>query len=369
MKFEIKRDAILKALQHLSGVVERRQALPILGNVLVQAGDGVITLAATDLEVELITKQTCEVTEAGKTTVPARKWLDICRNLNEGTDMTAALKNDRITLKCGKSRFTLSSLPAEDFPLADEVTAQNTFTLPRDDLKAALEATHFSMAQQDVRYYLNGLMMELSTGRLRCVATDGHRLALKDLSVEMKLDEARQVIVPRKGVQELMRLLPDAGDEVTVSVGGNHIRLELGDMTFTSKLIDGRFPDYQRVLPEGGGNVLKAAKEDMRQTLVRVAILSNEKYRGVRLILGGNTLKLAAHNPEQEEAEDQIKVEYTGDAFEIGFNANYLLDVVNAITTEKVKVVLTDSNSSCLIQPEQPDEGDSSNYVVMPMRL
>ena len=366
MKFKISRDTILKALQHLSSVVERRQSLPVLGNILTQVKDEGVTLTATDLEVELVIKLGCEVGNPGETTIPAKKWLDICRNLNEGADIAVSLKNDRVTLQSGKSRFTLSALPPEEFPVVDEVTAQNRFTINRDDFKSTLDATHFSMAQQDVRYYLNGLMMEMSAGVLRCVATDGHRLALKDVKVDIKIDESRQVIVPRKGVQELMRLLADAGDDVSILVDGSHIRLEMGEMTFTSKLIDGRFPDYQRVLPEGGKNILKADKEAMRQSLTRVAILSNEKYRGVRLVLGDAELKILAHNPEQEQAEDQFGVEYSGEALEIGFNANYLLDAISAVTTKEVNIILTDSNSSCLIQSP---EGDTPQYVVMPMRL
>lgn len=367
MKFQIPRDVILKALQQLSGVVERRQTLPVLGNILVRANDGYITLAATDLEVELIIKLTCEVDTTGEATIPARKWLDICRNLAEDATLTISLNGDRATLQAGRSRFTLSTLPSTEFPLIEEITTQTRFAIAQSSLKTVFDATHFSMAQQDVRYYLNGLMMEMTSNLLRSVATDGHRLAMRDLNVDIDInEEVRQVIVPRKGIQELMRLLSDNDDEVSIVVGSSHIRLEIGDMTFTSKLIDGRFPDYKRVLPEGGNNILLADKELLRQTLVRVAILSNEKYRGIRMILQNNNLQVMAHNPEQEEAEDEIAVEYSGDEFEIGFNANYLLDAINAVTTDQVKVILTDSNSSCLIQA--PDD-EASNYVVMPMRL
>ncbi len=367
MKFQIPRDVILKALQQLSGVVERRQTLPVLGNILVKAEDGFITLAATDLEVELIIKLGCEVEASGEATIPARKWLDICRNLSDDATVTITLNGDRATLQSGRSRFTLSTLPSTEFPLIDEITTQTRFSVSQSTLKTIFDATHFSMAQQDVRYYLNGLMMEMSSSLLRSVATDGHRLAMKDITVDIDVnEESRQVIVPRKGIQELMRLLADSDDEVAITVGSSHIRLEISDMTFTSKLIDGRFPDYNRVMPEGGNNIILADKELLRQTLVRVAILSNEKYRGIRMILQQNNLQLMAHNPEQEEAEDEVAVDYTGDEFEIGFNANYLLDAINAVTSEQVKVILTDSNSSCLIQAS---EDDSSNYVVMPMRL
>lgn len=367
MKFQIPRDVILKALQQLSGVVERRQTLPVLGNILVKANENHITLASTDLEVELIIQLDCDVEEQGEITIPARKWLDICRNLAEEATITITISGDKATLQSGRSRFTLSTLPSNEFPLVDEINTQTNFEIHQSKLKSIFDATHFSMAQQDVRYYLNGLMLELSSNLLRCVATDGHRLAMTDADISIQVnEEQRQVIVPRKGIQELMRLLSDGEDTVKVIVGGSHIRLIMDGMVFTSKLIDGRFPEYQRVLPEGGHNILLADKELLRQTLVRVAILSNEKYRGIRMILGKNTMKVMAHNPEQEEAEDELEVEYTGDEFEIGFNANYLLDAINAVGTEQVKIILSDSNSSCVIQAS---DDDSSKYVVMPMRL
>jgi DNA polymerase-3 subunit beta len=367
MKFQIPRDVILKSLQQLSGVVERRQTLPVLGNILVKATDNQITLAATDLEVELIVKQTCVVEKDGEVTIPARKWLDICKNLPEDATISLATTADKVTLQAGRSRFTLSTLPSTEFPLIEEINAQTTYEISQSELKNIFDATHFSMAQQDVRYYLNGLMMEMSSDLLRCVATDGHRLAMKDVNIAIDVNEDKpQVIVPRKGIQEIMRLLSDTDDNAQVIVGSSHIRLSMNDMVFTSKLIDGRFPDYERVMPEGGNNIVSAEKETLRQTLIRVAILSNEKYRGIRMILGKDRLQVMAHNPEQEEAEDEIVVEYKGDEFEIGFNANYLLDAINAVKSDKVNIVLSDSNSSCVIKATNDN---SSSYVVMPMRL
>jgi DNA polymerase-3 subunit beta len=270
-------------------------------------------------------------------------------------------------MQAGRSRFTLSTLPATEFPLIEEISFLTKYSISQAILKSIFDSTHFSMAQQDVRYYLNGLMMEMSTELLRSVATDGHRLALKDVATQIDVNEdIRQIIVPRKGIQELMRLLQDSDDEVSVVVGSSHIRLSINDMIFTSKLIDGKFPDYARVMPEGGKNIVVADKETLRQTLVRVAILSNEKYRGIRMILGKDQLRVMAHNPEQEEAEDEIPVTYTGDEFEIGFNANYLLDAINAVQSDQVQIILTDSISSCVIKDANDD---SSSYVVMPMRL
>ena len=367
MKFQIPREPILKALQQLVGVIERRQALPVLANILIKAEAKTVTLAATDLEVELIVSLACQVDESGETTLPTRKCLDICKNLAENATITISTRDDRAILQSGRSRFTLSTLPSNEFPLIDEISSQTRFNIPQSTMKAIFDATHFSMAQQDVRYYLNGLMMEMTDALLRCVATDGHRLAMKDTPIGIELDaDSRQVIVPRKGIQELMRLLSESDENVAVVVGGSHIRISMDNMIFTSKLIDGRFPDYQRVLPEGGRNVVLANKEQLRQTLMRVAILSNEKYRGIRMVLGKDKLQLMAHNPEQEEAEDELAVEYAGDEFEIGFNANYLLDAINAVKNDQVKIILSDSNSSCVIQD---GADDSSNYVVMPMRL
>jgi DNA polymerase-3 subunit beta len=367
MKFEIPRDVILKALQQLSGVVERRQTLPVLGNILVKADSEQITLAATDLEVELIVTLDCVVQEQGEATIPARKWLDICRNLPDDATIKISLTDDKITMQAGRSRFTLSTLPTTEFPLIDEINTQTQYQISQTVLKDIFDSTHFSMAQQDVRYYLNGLMMEMSPNLLRSVATDGHRLAMKDVTVDIKVNEdKRQVIVPRKGIQELMRLLTESEEEISVIVGSSHIRLTMNGMIFTSKLIDGRFPDYERVMPEGGNNIVIADKEAIRQTLVRVAILSNEKYRGIRMILAPGKLQVMAHNPEQEEAEDELVVDYQGDEFEIGFNANYLLDAINAVKSQQVHIVLKDPNSSCIIKAANDD---SSNYVVMPMRL
>lgn len=367
MKFQIPCHVISGVLHKLSGVVAKRQTSPVLGNVLVKAVENVITLAVTDLEVELVVKQPCEIETGGETTIPARKWLDICSSLDEDIMLKVSVDGDRAMLEAGRGRFTLSTLPSTEFPLISEVPSEISFSISQKILKSALEATHFSIPKQDVRYYLNGLMMEMSSSLLRCVATDGHRLAMKDISIAIVVSEENyQVIVPHKGIQELMRLLTDSDDSVNIAIDNRHICLDIGNMKFTSKLVDGRFPDYQRVIPEGGDNVLVADNQLLSQTLTRVAILSNDKYRGIRMVLGQNNLQIRANNSEQEEAEDELVADYTGDEFEIGFNANYLLDAIHAIGSEKVKIILTDSNSSCLIRP--PDDS-SSSYVVMPMRL
>jgi len=366
MKFKVQREAILKPLQAVSGVVERRQTLPVLSNVLISAGQNGITFTATDLEVELQALSSVAVDAPGETTVPARKFIDICRALPESAEINFSLEDDRVVVKSGKSRFTLSTLPASDFPSVDAIKNVNKFELSQSSLRRLIERTHFAMAQQDVRYYLNGLMLQLTSDRLRAVATDGHRLALSDETVTIDISDDQQVIVPRKGVQELLRLLETNDDSAEIQVGSNHIKVAIPGLSFTSKLIDGRFPDYERVIPSGCDKIVIADREILKQALTRTSILSNEKYRGVRLNLLPNTLQILAHNPEQEQAEDEIEVNYQGDELEIGFNVSYMIDALNVINHDTVKLSLADSNSSCLIEAE---EGDSSRYVVMPMRL
>ena len=366
MKFKIQREAFLKPLQQIIGVVERRQTLPVLGNILVQADGQGLTLTATDLEVELVARLPMEVEQTGETTLPARKLLDICRTLPDGAQIELTVDQDRAVVRSGKSRFTLATLPASDFPVVEELKNTQAFRFPQKDLKELIDRTHFSMAQQDVRYYLNGLMLELDKKGIRCVATDGHRLALCELAAKTGVGDNQQVIVPRKGVQELLRLLENEDAEVDIQIGGNHIRVSMPAIRFTSKLIDGRFPDYKRVLPKGGDKEIQADRNVLRQALARTSILSNEKYRGIRLSLDEKVLKIQAHNPEQEEAEEELEIDYGGNTLEIGFNVTYLLDALAALPGENVRIILSDANSSCLIE----DAGAGHcRYVVMPMRL
>ncbi len=366
MKFSAPREALLDPLQAVIGVVERRQTMPILANVLIVARDNKLHLTATDLEVELVTTQALECEREGEITVPARKLLDICRALPPGAQVSLVHEGEKITLRSGRSRFTLSTLPASEFPAVDDINAQQTVRLAQTEAHRLLDKTHFSMAQQDVRYYLNGLLLETHDGVLRGVATDGHRLALCDVQLAEPSTLAQQVIVPRKGVVELQRLLGEEG-EITIAIGSNHIRVELDHTRFTSKLIDGRFPDYDRVIPDttDAGKLL-ADRELLRHALQRTAILSNEKYRGIRLEIKQDAATIQANNPEHEEAEEEVEVSYGGQELEIGFNVNYLLDALGAVEGEQVQLNFIDSNSSCLIR--EPD-GESYRYVVMPMRL
>lgn len=366
MKFSASREAILKPLQTVVGVVERRQTMPILSNVLLAVQDGSLSITATDLEVEMVARSDdVKIDSPGEITVPGRKLHDICRAVAEGTTVDVSLTGERVTVKAGRSRFTLSTLRAADFPTVDEIAAKQTLRLTRKDLRRLLDKTHFSMAQQDVRYYLNGLLLETERKKLRAVATDGHRLALAEVELGAAAGRDEQLIVPRKGVLELTRLLDGDGD-VEVGLGTNHIRVQLDGVRLTSKLIDGRFPEYGRVIPSQPKHFVTADRSLMRQALQRTAILSNEKYRGVRLELSANTVVLQANNPEQEEAVETIEVDYGGEALELGFNVNYLLDALAAVDTEQVELGVTDGNSACLIR-EPGNNG--TKFVVMPMRL
>jgi DNA polymerase III subunit beta len=365
MKISAEREKILGPVQTVIGVVERRQTMPILANVLLSAKNNRLSVTATDLEVELVASVDVTVQQGGDITVPGRKFLDICRALPEGVTISLAVEGDKVTLKAGRSRFTLSSLPASDFPTVEEINAQQTIQLPQADFRRLLDKTHFSMAQQDVRYYLNGLLLEVDGNTLRAVATDGHRLALCEIQLAIKTKATQQVIVPRKGVLELQRILGSEG-MLEVAIGTNHIRAKIGDVRFTSKLIDGRFPEYSRVIPSQPARELQADRDLLRASLQRTAILANEKYRGIRLALKNNMLTIQAHNPEQEEAEEEIEVRYSGDDLEVGFNVNYLLDALAAIDGKDVAIGLTDANSSCLVHTP---ESTTSRYVVMPMRL
>ena len=365
MKLTASREDLLGPLQSVIGVVERRQTMPVLANVLLAARDNKLSITGTDLEVELVASTQVSVQQSGDITIPGRKLLEIFRSLPEKTSITLATDGERVSLRAGRSRFTLTSLPAAEFPLVEEINAQQTLNVAQGEFRRLIDKTHFSMAQQDVRYYLNGLLLETDGKSLRAVATDGHRLAIAEMTLEGKAKATHQVIVPRKGVLELQRILGTEGT-IELAVGTNHVRAQIGDIRFTSKLIDGRFPEYGRVIPASPPRMVEADRETLRQALQRTAILSNEKYRGIRLTARPDLLTIQAHNPEQEEAEDQVEVSYKGEEVEIGFNVNYLLDALSAIDGDKVEIGLTDSNSSCLIHAPGTAH---TRYVVMPMRL
>ena len=366
MQLSIKRETLLKPLQQIIGAVERRQTMPALSNLLLSGNEQGLSITATDLEVELIATLDVKLEDHGNSTIPARKLLDICRSLPDESMLEISSTNEKVKVTSGRSRFSLATLPAEDFPTIDDLELDQSVVIAESELKNIIEKTAFAMAQQDVRYYLNGLLIEITAEQIKSVATDGHRLAISQIQHKSDIDNTRQIIVPRKGVQELQRLLSQQENQITLSVGKNHIRAKLPNLQFTSKLIDGRFPEYQRVLPEEEGNRAKMDKTAFKQALTRASILSNEKYKGVRLIFENNKLIIQANNPEHEEAEDELEVIYEGERLEVGFNVIYLLDVLNALETNDAEVIIKDANSSALIISTGKQE---HRYVVMPMRL
>ncbi len=366
MRFSLQREALLKPLAQVVNVVERRQTLPVLANLLTQVSGGQLSLTGTDLEVEMVSRSSVDDAQDGETTIPARKLFDIVRALPDGSKVTVSQSGDKITVQAGRSRFTLSSLPANDFPSVDEVEATEQVSVPEAALKELIERTAFAMAQQDVRYYLNGLLFDLADKRLRCVATDGHRLALCETALDTAVQTKRQIIVPRKGVQELQRLLEGGDRQIELELGKGHIRVKRDDVTFTSKLIDGKFPDYEAVIPIGADRIVSVDREVLRAALQRAAILSNEKYRGVRLEVSPGLVRINAHNPEQEEAQEEVEADTKVDGLAVGFNVNYLLDALTALRDEHVLLMLRDANSSALVREAGSDK---CRHVVMPLRL
>ncbi len=370
VKFSIQREHLLRPLQLVTGVVERRQTLPVLANLLVKAQGNSLEITGTDLEVELVARCEAEIEQEGEATLPARKLADIWRSLAEGAQVTVGVEGDRAVVRSGRSRFSLATLPAADFPKVPGGSGDVSVEISHGALDGLISAVGFAMAQQDVRYFLNGMLLEVEGGHTRAVATDGHRLAMSTYeSSNPGVAEAggrTQVIVPRKGVLELARLLDDESETLKLQIGANHLQVEAGEFTLTTKLVDGQFPDYQKVIPAETSRHLTGDRETLKQAFHRAAILSNEKYRGVRLMINAEQLTIQANNPEQEEAEEVVPVEYNGEDLEIGFNVSYLLDVLNVLQTEQVRLSLADANSSALLEGVGDDD---DVYVVMPMRL
>jgi len=366
MRFSLQREALLKPLQQVVGVVERRQTLPVLSNLLVQVGAEGVSFTGTDLEVEMIARTQADDLVEGEVTIPARKLFDICRALPDGVRVKVEQNGERVAVSAGRSRFTLATLPASEFPVIDNIDLVERVTLPEATLKDLMGRTAFAMAHQDVRYYLNGLLLDLREQSLRCVATDGHRLAMAETKLEGEVTARRQIIIPRKGVLELQGLFEAGDGTVDLEFGRNHLRLRRGGVTFTSKLIDGRFPDYEAVIPIGADKDVRVSREDLRSALQRAAILSNEKYRGVRLEIAPSQLRVVAHNAEQEEAVEEFSAQSNADNLQISFNVTYVLDALASLRGEQVELRLRDGNSSCLIADA---EDDRARHVIMPMRM
>jgi DNA polymerase-3 subunit beta len=360
------RETLLAPLQTVSGIVEKRHTLPILSNVLIEKKGAMLTMVATDIEIQITTGTALEGGAEGAVTVGARKLQDILRSLPEASTISLDLDEKRLVVKSGKSRFSLQTLPAEDFPQMNLNAAnQISFSLPQKAFKQLLGQTQYAMAAQDVRYYLNGMLLQVEGTALRSIATDGHRLAFAQMDIAESL-EKQEVILPRKSVLELARLLADSEEPLNITLANNQARFSFGDVVFVSKLIDGKFPDYSRVIPPSFSNELSLNRIGFSQALQRARILSNEKFSGVRLILETGVLKISAANAEQEEAQEEIEVDYNGDRLDIGFNVNYLLDVLSHVSDENVVWRFNDANSSALFGPA---DSSTFKYVVMPMRI
>jgi DNA polymerase-3 subunit beta len=365
---EADRDTLLKPLQTVTGIVERRHTLPILSNVLIERKQENISFIATDLEIQITTSTTDDgkADEEYSVTVAAKKLQDILRALPEKVQVTLETSDSRLQAKAGKSRFNLQTLPAEDFPKFPESNEpQGTVKVQQKELKHLLSMVQYAMAHQDIRYYLNGLLLLLENNQLKVVATDGHRLAFALMMLETPL-EKKEVILPRKVVLELSRLLNETEEPVTIEVLQNQVRFTFSNVVLVSKVVDGKFPDYNRVIPAGYQKQFDINRLLLLQTLQRAAILSNEKFRGVRLILTTDNLRIVCNNSEQEEAQEELELQYDGEGLDIGFNITYLLDVLNNTASETVTCAFGDANSSALITIPG---NDSFKYVVMPMRI
>ncbi|MEW5889124.1 MAG: DNA polymerase III subunit beta [Pseudomonadota bacterium] len=361
------RDKILSPLQSVCGIVEKRHTLPILSNVLIEKDGEKLTMLATDIEIQIKTHADGAAgADKAAVTVGARKLQDILRSLPDGVEVSLTMEDKRLQVRAGKSRFNLQTLPAEDYPrMAQADQSQAQLELTQRQFKRLLGLVQYAMAQQDIRYYLNGLLLVVTGEEMRVVATDGHRLAFA--SEELAESQARtEVILPRKTVLELSRLLADNDEALNIRLAPNQAVFRFGDIELVSKLIDGKFPDYERVIPQGHGKIVTVPRQTLLQSLLRAAILTNEKFRGVRLVLAAGSLKIISSNADQEEALEEIEVDYNGEALDIGFNVTYLLDVLNNVSVENVECRFADANSSALIT--LPDNS-RFKYVVMPMRI
>ena len=368
MKFTTEKNEIVEALQIGASIAERRQTIPILANLKIVARDGKIEITATDLEIQIKTlTEVKKVVEEGEITVSARKMSELCRSLPDNEALEFDLNNGKLTVSSKNFHADFATISALDFPELESKEETNSLSISSSALQRLLNKTAFCMASQDVRYYLNGLLVEYKGGEVNAVATDGHRLALatSPLDKTITIDGERQIL-PRKAVLELSKILRQENEDIKITFGNSSLSIQDENLDFSTKLIDGKFPDYEKVLPSGDPNSLEVSKESLQSALSRASVLSNEKYRGVRFALDKNTLKLTANNPEKESAEELLDVNYNGNPMEIGFNIGYLLDVLGTIETDNVELNFYGEESSCLIR----EPGNLAEvYVIMPMRL
>ena len=361
-------EALLGALMSVAGIVERRHTLPILANVLLRKNGGAVEFTSSDLEIQVRTTAQLGGEEATfSTTVGARKIIDILKTLAPDQLVTLSATQNKLTLQGGKSRFTLQTLPPEDFPLVSEAADFGpVFAIPQKTLKGLLDQVHFAMAVHDIRYYLNGILFIAEGRTLTLVATDGHRLALAQATLEGDVPARQEVILPRKTVLELQRLLGDQAEPIEMKFASNQAKCAFSGMEFVTKLVEGKFPDYNRVIPKAHRNAVTLGREPLLASLQRAAILTSEKFKGVRMNFEAGLLRIGATNAEQEEAAEELEIDYAGDAIDIGFNVTYLMDALANMSVEMVTIALQDSSASALITaPQQP----GFKYVVMPMRI
>ena len=378
MKININRNEFLTPLQQISGVVEAKQTLAILTNLLININDNELKITGTDLEVEVVSSVKSTNSDNGNITLPAKKLLDICKSLPDNSVIDINIEGDRATLKSGKSKFILSTLPADNFPNVGKLKSDDgveplVINISQQKLKKLFQKTQFCMAVQDIRFFLNGLLLEVEESKVRTVATDGHRLATAEVECKNNIntEECKQVIVPRKAITELVRVLNDSDENVSITLTDKHARFEFSEIIFTTKLIDDTYPDYKRVIPQGGDKILTVGKDIINQSLTRSAILLTDKLRSVRWNISENLLKISSNNKEQDEADDEVIVDYKASDLEINFNVVYLLDAVSAVDSEQIEIVMLDSGSSIIIKPTETETSEEIEYlfVVMPMLI
>jgi DNA polymerase III subunit beta len=367
MDIKINRDTLLKPLSSVSSIVERRHTLPILSNILMEAKGNQLILTATDLEMQISLAVNTQIGEDFSTTISAKKLVDICRTLPENTDIQMTTSDSRVTVKSGKSKFNLQTLPAIDYPRLQKVSEPDSIQLKLSQglFKRLLGKVEFSMAQQDIRYYLNGVLFEVTADALNIIGTDGHRLSFTSTVVAGR-DEKHEMIIPRKTVIELIKLLDDSEEEVQIELSSKQATFSFGEIHLITKVIDGKFPDYKRVIPVGHQNHFTVDRMTILMAMQRASILSNEKYRGIRMVLNTNSLRLVSTNSEMEEAEEELEINYNGDALDVGFNVTYLIDVLNNLSANEIVFSFADANSSCLVTVPADE---NYKYVVMPMRI
>jgi DNA polymerase-3 subunit beta len=366
MNIKIDREILLTPLGNVSGIVEKRHALPILSNLLLEGDQGKLKFTATDLEMQISTHINTDVVDNFQITVSAKKLFDITRALPENSKIDIQIEENKVIVKAKKSRFNLQTLPPRDYPVMkkDENDAIE-LKLSQKEFKALLKQVDFAMAQQDIRYYLNGLLIEVKDKNINIVGTDGHRLSFTSLELKTPANPV-QVIVPRKTIVELVKLLNDTDDPLEISFSNNQVNFKFNDIDLITKVIDGKFPDYSRVIPEGHNNAFNIDRSLLLDSMLRASILSNDKYRGIRMVVGEGNLKLISNNSEQEQAEEELEINYNGEKIDIGFNVTYLIDVLTNIQSNKLTIAFNDSSSSCLVTIPN---NEKYKYVVMPMRI